>query len=217
MERLDPIENRDAPQRLFSGPAYEPPYEGALQDEFAWHLVKYLPEDARLSHEVELEVPGAFYTADFVLEAGGRRVAFECSSAQNMRDHQRRLLRDASLASSGAVDVVYRLRGSDLLHHMDDVLYLIAQWDPALFSERGRINLETLATREARSLRLRPEQVSALLVYEIDPGTEEYFSERHLWHSANGTSPFILLRRLDRRFVEAELPEIRTEALRAAS
>ena len=40
---------------LLSGPAYEPPYDGAVQDEFAWHIVKYLREDAVLHSEVELE------------------------------------------------------------------------------------------------------------------------------------------------------------------
>jgi hypothetical protein len=92
---------------------------------------------------------------------------------------------------------------------MDDCLHLVAQWEktaphtPDLFSERGRINLTTLATREAKNLRLRPEQAAALVTYEINPEKEEYFSERHLWHTANGTNPFILLRRFDRRFSEA--------------
>jgi hypothetical protein len=206
---------------LLSGPAYEPPYDGAVQDEFAWHIVKYLREDAVLRSEVELETAGAFFTVDFVAEVPGpirpRRIAIECGGERNLRDHQRRLRRDATLIASNrtdgsglpVVDALYRLRGSDLLDHMEDCLYLVAQWEksaphtPDLFSERGRINLTTLATREAQNLRLRPEQAAALVTYEIDPQKEEYFSERHLWHTANGTNPFILLRRFDRRFSEA--------------
>lgn len=201
-----------------TGPFYEPPYEGAVQDEFAWHIVKYLREDAVLLSEVDLEVDmaggHALFKVDFVVEVSGpggkRRVAFECGGERNLRDHQRRLRRDAALIASGAVDAVYRLRGSDLLDHMEDCLYLVAQWEKAagverldLFSERGRINLDTLATREAKNLRLRPEQAAAMVTYEIDPEQEEYFSERHLWHAANGTNPFILLRRFDARFAEA--------------
>jgi hypothetical protein len=208
---------------LLSGPAYEPPYDGAVQDEFAWHIVKYLREDAVLRSEVSLETPAAFFTVDFVAEVPGpirpRRIAIECGGERNLRDHQRRLRRDATLIASNrpdgqpVVDALYRLRGSDLLDHMEDCLYLVAQWErsapagspptPDLFSERGRINLETLATREAKNLRLRPEQAAAMVTYEIDPEQEEYFSERHLWHTANGTNPFILLRRFDRRFSEA--------------
>ncbi len=224
------LQGRDL-QGLLSGPAYEPPYDGAVQDEFAWHIVKYLREDAVLHSEVELETSGAFFTADFVVEVPGpihtaasggtRRVAFECCGGRTLRDHQRRLRRDATLIASDhpdadgtsagrpVVDALYRLRGSDLLDHMDDCLYLVAQWEmsaptqPDLFSERGRINLATLATREARNLRLRPEQAAAMVTYEINPAEEEYFSERHLWHAANGTNPFILLRRFDRRYSEA--------------
>ncbi len=224
MIRLSTPEPRDL-QGLLSGPAYEPPYDGAVQDEFAWHIVKYLREDAVLHSEVELETAGALFTADFVVEVPGpiqtRRVAFECSGGRNLRDHQRRLRRDATLIASNrpsadgmpagqpVVDALYRLRGSDLLDHMEDCLYLVSQWEssaptqPDLFSERGRINLDTLATREAKNLRLRPEQAAAMVTYEIDPEQEEYFSERHLWHAANGTNPFILLRRFDRRYSEA--------------
>lgn len=218
MIRLSTPEPRDL-QSLLSGPAYEPPYDGAVQDEFAWHIVKYLREDAVLRSEVELETAGALFTADFVVEVPGpiqtRRVAFECGGGRNLRDHQRRLRRDATLIASDrpdgqpVVDALYRLRGSDLLDHMEDCLYLVSQWEisapaqPDLFSERGRINLDTLATREAKNLRLRPEQAAAMVTYEIDPEQEEYFSERHLWHAANGTNPFILLRRFDRRYSDA--------------
>ena len=228
MIRLPNTEPRDV-QGLLSGPAYEPPYDGAVQDEFAWHIVKYLREDAVLQSEVELVTPGALFTVDFVVEVSGvgdgpggrsRRVAFECGGGRSLRDHQRRLRRDASLVASGVVDALYRLRGSDLLDHMDDCLYLIDQWETSapdtvdLFSDRGRINLHTLATREAKNLRLRPEQAAALVTYEIDPEQEEYFSERHLWHAANGTNPFILLRRFDRRFSEAWEPHVDDAALR---
>jgi len=206
-----------------AGPAYEPPYDGALQDEFAWHAVKHLHEDALLLPEATLEAETphgrALFSVDFVIEAEAaglrRRIAVECGGTRSLRDHQRRLRRDAALVASGVVDAVYRLRGSDVLDHIDDCLYLLAEWEaaagagthvPDAFSERGRINLSTLATREAKNLRLRPEQAAALVTYEIDPEREEYFSERHLWHAANGVAPFVLLRRFDRRFAEAWAP-----------
>ncbi|MGB3543186.1 hypothetical protein, partial [Rubrivirga sp.] len=109
--------------------------------------------------------------------------------------------RDATLLSMGAVDTIYRLRGSDLLGHMDDVLYLASQWeapgagDP--FSARGRVNLKTLATREAKQVELRPEQPSVLVPYALE---DDASPERHLWHVANGRAPHVLVRRLDRRF-----------------
>ena len=207
---------------LLAGPEIhvEPPYPGAVQDELAWHLVKYLREDARVTSEVGVEIPearghgAAYFTLDLVVDVpvGGadgtsagqtRRVAFEAGSARGLRDHDRLLRRDATVLAAGAADTVYRLRGSDLLHHMADVLFLASQWetpgDGDLFSERGRINLRTLASPEARHVAVRPEQPSVLVPYALDPDEASEAPERHLWHVANGQTPHVLVRRLDRR------------------
>ncbi|MDX1418665.1 MAG: hypothetical protein R3181_01755 [Rubricoccaceae bacterium] len=213
-----PFAARELAESLLTGPHYEPPYGGALQDEFAWHLVKYLREDARLQSEVAVERPGALFTLDFLVEAPRpdgtlRRVAFECGGARSLRDGQRLLRRDATVLATGGADAVYRLRGSDLLYHMEDVLYLVSQWEgegeASPFSERGRINLKTLASPQAKTLRLRPEQASVLVTYPLDlgdEGAEVPAGERHLWHAANDLDPFILLRRLDRRFADVWAP-----------
>ena len=195
--------------------SYTPPYAGAVQDEFAWHLQKYLVPEARLDAEAAIETPRGLFTADFLITVptpdgadgtGERRVAVECGASRTLRDHHRRLGRDAALLDSGGADAVLRLRGSDLLDHMEDCLYLAAQWEPAFFSERGKINLTTLATAEAKTLRVRAEQPAVLLTYAIDPESEAYFSERHLWHRANGMNPFVLVRHLDARFPEPWAP-----------
>ena len=199
-------------ESLFAGPQFEPPYPGAVQEELAWHLVKVLREDASIRSEVEVEIPAghdwprsgtgpAFFTLDFVVEVPVgdqvRRVAFEAAGGRGLRDHDRRLRRDATLLAHGVVDTVYRLRGSDLLGRMDDVLYLASQWDADVFSERGRVNLATLASPEARQVTVRPEQPSILVPYALADASES--PERHLWHVANGQAPHILVRRLDRR------------------
>ncbi|HLT47965.1 MAG TPA: hypothetical protein VK002_12100 [Rubricoccaceae bacterium] len=226
-----PFSARELAESLLTGPHYEPPYAGALQDEFAWHLVKYLREDARLESEVAVERPGAFFALDFLVEAplpDGtlRRVAFECGGARTLRDGQRLLRRDATVLAAGAADAVYRLRGSDLLYHMEDVLYLVSQWEGegagSPFSERGRINLRTLASPQAKALRLRPEQASVLVTYPLalddEAGGDGAFEagERALWHAANDLDPFILLRRLDRRFPDVWAPYAEPGAERPA-
>jgi hypothetical protein len=214
LDRPDPALN----PALLAGPEVhvEPPYPGAIQDELAWHLVKYLREDARLRSEVGVEVPEgpghgpAYFTLDLVVDVpvdglpgGTRRVVFEAGSAGSpgaaLRDHDRLLRRDATVLAVGAADTVYRLRGTDLLHHMDDVLFLASQWDADVFSERGRINLRTLASPEAKALTIRPEQPSVLVPYALDPDEAADAPERHLWHVANGQTPHVLVRRLDRR------------------
>lgn len=193
---------------LVAGPHFVPPYPGAVQDELAWHLVKYLREDAVLKSEVEIEIPAgpgfgpAFFTLDFVVEVplgdgAVRRIAFEAGGGRTLAEHERRLRRDATLLAHGSVDTVYRLRGSDLAAHMEDVLYLASLWDADAFSERGRINLKTLASREARGVTVRPEQPSVLVPYAVGDDTEG-----DLWHVANGQVPHVLVRRLDRRFAD---------------
>lgn len=181
----------------------EPPYPGAIQDELAWHLVKYLPEDARLETEVAFELPQsghfgpAFFTVDLVVTlATGTRIGFDVSgSHRNLRDHDRLLRRDATLLDSGSVQTLYRLRGSDLLHRIEDVLWLASEWDPAAFSARGAINLRTLALPETKAAKPRPEQPSVLVSYPLD-GEPFDAPERNLWHVANGKLPHILVRRL---------------------
>jgi len=66
------------------------------------------------------------------------------------------------------LDVLYRLRPEDIIHRLADVLYLVAQWEPALFSERGRTNLERLASREARAATVRATDQNVTLTYVDD-------------------------------------------------
>jgi hypothetical protein len=185
-----------------AGPRYVPPYPGAAEDELAWHLVKYLHDDAVLRADVEIETPGAaFFTLDFVVEvpagAAVRRIAVEVADDRTEADHERRLRRDATLLSLGAVDTVYRLRAGDVDARTHDVLHLMSRWDPDAFSARGRVNLRTLAGREAGGVVLRPEQPSVVVPYAPADDASE------LWHAANGTPPYVHVRRLDRRFPDA--------------
>lgn len=206
----------------FTGPHYDPPYAGALQDELAWHLVKYLREDAVLRSETSVERPGSLFTLDFVIEApradgSVRRVGLECGDGRSVRDRQRRWHRDASVMATGHLDALVRLRGTDLLHHIHDALYLMSQRDPDLFSERGRINLRTLSSPEARTLRLRDEQVEALVLYALDPEGAETTPERHLWHIANGQVPHVLVRRLSQRHPETWAGAVLEQRVEAAA
>lgn len=185
-----------------AGPRYVPPYPGAAEDELAWHLVKYLHDDAVLRADVEIEAPGAaFFLLDFVVDVpvgdAVRRIAVEVADDRTEADHERRLRRDATLLSLGAVDTVYRLRAGDVDARVHDVLSLMSRWDPDAFSARGRVNLRTLAGREAGGVVLRPEQASVVVPYAPADDASE------LWHTANGTPPYLHVRRLDRRFPDA--------------
>ncbi len=145
---------------------YDPPYERPLEDEFAWQLVKYLRPISGLQYQVKVETPCANVWVDFVVEHGARRIGFEVGTLEDGVDPEQEHHRDALVLGSGALDVLYRFRGADLLYRPHDALHLAAAWDADLFTPRGRINLNTLASAEARACHPRPQDTVARVVYE---------------------------------------------------
>jgi hypothetical protein len=130
-------------------PIYLPPYDSPLEDLFAYNITKYLHDSVRLERQVEVKTICGVFRMDFVADCGAKRVAFECDG-RDYHDGGRDEWRDAMILDTGSVDVIYRLRGSDLHTHLEDCLFAIRVMDRELFSERGLVNLETLASAEAR-------------------------------------------------------------------
>ncbi len=156
---------------------YDPPYERPLEDEFAWHLIKYLRPITGLRYQVKVETPCTNAWVDFVVEHGARRIGFEIGSLDDETDAEQERYRDALVIGSGALDVLYRFRAADLLYRPHDALHLAAMWDPSLFSERGRINLHTLASPEARPCRPRPHETIAQVTYDAPALEDDYDRE----------------------------------------
>ena len=180
---------------------YDPPYERPLEDEFAWHLIKYLRPIAGLRYQVKVETPCTHAWVDFVVEHGARRIGFEIGSLDDPdlsglpgEDGER--YRDALVIGSGALDVLYRFRAADLLYRPHDALYLAAQWDPTLFSERGKINLHTLASPEARPCRPRPHETLAQVIYEAPEVEGHVEGEAFAW--PQDVPPVLVVKRLSR-------------------
>lgn len=149
---------------------YDPPYDCPMHDEFAWHLVKYLKRGSGLRYQVQgPSVDRRRHPIDFVVEQGDWRVGFMCGASDEGAAHDRRW--DALCVGQAAVDVLYRLRAEDVEQHLHDALLLVGKWDSALFSERGRINLNTLATPEARAACPMPTDTVAIVSYDEDRGT----------------------------------------------
>ena len=163
--KADPQEG--PPQFVEPSLFYDPPYERPLEDEFAWHLVKYLRPITGLRYQVRVETPCAPLWVDFLVEHGARRVGFEVGPMDGAIDEEQDRLRDALVIGSGALDVLYRFRGADLMYRLHDALLLAAHWDAGLFTERGRINLNTLASPEARTCHPRPHETTARILYTV--------------------------------------------------
>lgn len=180
---------------------YDPPYERPLEDEFAWHLVKYLSPVTSMHYQMPIKTPGASFWVDFVVEDGVRRIGFECGELQDSADPEHVRYRDALVLGSGKLDVLWRFRGLDLLHRLHDCLYLVSQQEKALFSQRGHINLETLASVTARASVFKPPATIMALSYP----TGEVSVEDQLFgpHDTTFSTASLIVRRLSRSHPEA--------------
>ncbi len=179
---------------------YDPPYERPLEDEFAWHLIKYLRPITGLRYQVRVETPCTNAWVDFVVEHGARRIGFEIGSLDDVHDEEQEHYRDALVIGSGALDVLYRFRAADLLYRPHDALHLAAMWDASLFSERGRINLHTLASPEARPCHPRPHQTIAQISYEATEteDTEGTLPDANAEPGLHEVPPVLIVKRLSR-------------------
>ena len=146
---------------------YDPPYATPHDDLLAWHLVKYLDEEGGLRYRVPGGSGADAPCVHFLIEHQHCRVGLMYRDGE---DDGNARLSDALLMGTGAVDVLYRLRATEDVDRLHDMLYLAARWDRALFSDRGRINLERLASPAARSARVRPIDTTLCLRYGADEG-----------------------------------------------
>ena len=171
------------PQLLEPSLFYDPPYERPLEDEFAWQLVKYLKPISGLRYQVKVETPCANAWIDFVVESGARRIGFELGGLRPAarEDLEDATYRDALVLGSGTLDVLYRFRGLDLLYRPHDALHVVCAWEPGLFTERGRTNLHTLASPEARACRVRPHETTCRIVYEAPMVEGQIEDETFAW------------------------------------
>jgi hypothetical protein len=149
------------------GSYYSPPYDSPIEDLFAYNIVKYLNAASNLLTQYEVVTICGIYRLDFVIEHNEEIIAFECDGKE-YHDWQRDEWRDAMILGSKKVNLIYRLRGSDLYKHIEDCLHLISQEHPYLFSDRGIVNLNNLASKEAKNhiWRKTPSFLSLVYMHE---------------------------------------------------
>lgn len=128
---------------------YDPPYDSPLEDWFALNLTKYLDREVNLRKQVEVQTICGVFRLDFLSEKRGRRVAFECDGKQ-YHDPLRDEWRDGAILATNSVDAICRLRAKDLIRRIQDCLFVLAEWEPDVFSYRGKVNLGRLVSDDAR-------------------------------------------------------------------
>lgn len=122
-----------------------------MEDAFAYAATKYLGDDVLLETQVAVSTICGRFISDFVVSSpAAGRIGIECDG-RDYHDEHRDEWRDAAILGGKHVDSMYRLRGSDITYHLDDVLYILCQLEPGLFSTRGLMNLRALASDEAKA------------------------------------------------------------------
>lgn len=185
---------------MFGSPFYAPPYATATRDEFAWHLVKVLPPEARICHDMPIGEPdGAADWAAFAIEvpdADGhlRRIVLQITEDTPFADGEagRALAEQADRRLAEHVDVVIRMQAVDVRLRVADVLHLVGQWEPALLSYRGRVNLERLASADALLAHVPKDEATFVLDYA--PGAPALASDDLSWQPTLPMPPLVLRR-----------------------
>ena len=110
-------------------------------------------------------------------------------------------LRDALiLFDARAVDSLFRLRGTDIHYRMPDLVYLLACYEPGIFSERAKAQIPRLASEAVIRSAAHADYRGALLRYGRDEdrrrGVMEYL---HLQRRAVDAEPRAF--RFEKQFV----------------
>ena len=151
-------------------PSYSPPYGSPLENDFAYQVVKHLDVAVDLQAQYHVETICGLFIVDFVaVSSSGRHVGFECDGKE-FHNASRDEWRDAMILGSEELDAIYRLRGADIIHQLDNILFLLSRCETELFSERGRRNLISLAHPEVRDFEINPEETNIYVAF----GDEEF-------------------------------------------
>lgn len=184
---------------------YDPPYEDELDDVIARHLVAYLVPAASLTYRATVRTSSSASRFDFLVDLGTRRVAIDYTDTP--ADLETALVEDndALALGTGNVDVILRVRRTDLENRLYDVLHLLAKWEPHLFTPYGQRTFSRGASEEARCAYPEPEADVAAIYYagvsegESSVTIEDVLSgELFAWPGDEDRTESVVMRRMCR-------------------
>jgi len=150
-------------------PAFNPPYDSPIEEIFACEFVKYANKSVDLIAQYNTPTICGNFIIDFIaILENGRTIGIECDGKE-FHDQGRDEWRDAMILGDTKVDSIYRFRGQDIFHKIHDCFYLMLKIDPALFSERGAINIYARASDLIKDKIIDPtEELFSVFVAESD-------------------------------------------------
>jgi very-short-patch-repair endonuclease len=118
--------------------------ESPIEDRFERGLRPVLHSEADSRGQVEIVTRCGTFRVDYLVACRSRRVVFECDG-RGFHEESVDEVRDALILGTSSVDVVYRIRGVDIMYRLMDCMALLSQMEPVLFSDNGRWSLEAEA------------------------------------------------------------------------
>ncbi len=146
-ESLPPPGERPPIDTVFEGDVFA--IESAIEEAFVWDFDKVANDKIRMGRQYECDVGFTTYKLDFFFQddALDFKLGIECDGKE-FHTIERDSKRDAAILAAGFVDQIVRLPGKGIWYRIHDLLDMISLVHPWLFSERGLINIRTLATQK---------------------------------------------------------------------
>lgn len=144
----------------------------SLKDEWLWQIAKYIHSESNLVQQIPVFTQKGIYTVDWVLQNDKQKIGFIFTNTEHITLAQRA----QDIAEESDFDAIYLLRAQDIYYHCDDLIYLFSRIHPRLFSERGRNNLQVLASFEVQNLTFGVDKMWQIR-YEVNEQDEE----RNFW------------------------------------
>lgn len=121
------------------------------QQELDIALGKYLADNVIVDRNVSIPTMVEPLTANFLITFGPKRFALRFIEKNREQDRTINLVeyQAAALLGSG-IGVIYDFKPNDIARNIYDCLYVVARFNPELFSQRGIINIYALISDWAR-------------------------------------------------------------------
>lgn len=120
--------------------------QSPIETSFGDTLLKHLSDEYWIEPQQKIETSCGIFAVDFFVKPRGgkeRGIIFECDG-KDYHVYLRDAARDSLLLNTSVVSAIWRVKGGDIYHALNDCLYLVSQFHRRLFSDRSLANLDTL-------------------------------------------------------------------------
>lgn len=125
---------------------FDPPYDSPIEDEFAYHVLKYISSKTEFKPQKKIVTFCKTYRVDFFFECAGQNVAVECDGGM-YHDFYKDIIRDTLILGTGQVKTIFRLKGKNIIYNINDLLWLLSRYCSEIFTERSCTVLNNLVSK----------------------------------------------------------------------